>query len=92
LDTDKCLSVLGDYVAKPLYELDFVSPRSSTDVSDALFVPNRIGHVLGLKPTRSLGRFLQSAFRLDQLFGRCLAKFAGLSYSDHYYVIARKGS
>jgi 2-polyprenyl-3-methyl-5-hydroxy-6-metoxy-1,4-benzoquinol methylase len=91
LETDKCMNVLGNYIAKPFYEMDFASPRSSADGNDALFVPTRVGRALGLKPTRSVGRFLQAAYGLDRLVGRCLAKIARLSYSDHLYVMARKG-
>ena len=90
LEIDRNRSILGNFVAKPVYNLDFASPRSRTDVNDALFSPNRFGRLLGLMPSRSIGPVFNRLRRLDGLMARAFMKVTGRSFSDHLYVLAKK--
>ena len=92
LEIDRNRSIFGNFVAKPVYNLDFASPRSRTDVNDSLFSPNRFGRLLGLKPSRSMGPIFNRLQRLDRLMARAFMIVTGRSFSDHLYVLAKKNS
>lgn len=92
LEIDGNASIFGNFVAQPVYNLDFASPSSRTDVNDALFSPNRFGRLLGLKPSRSMGPIFNRLHRWDGLMARAFMKVSGRSFSDHLYVLAKKNS
>jgi 2-polyprenyl-3-methyl-5-hydroxy-6-metoxy-1,4-benzoquinol methylase len=92
LEIDRNRSIFGNFVAKPVYNLDFASPRSRVDVNDALFSPNHFGRLLGLKPSRSMGPIFNGLRRLDRLMGHAFMKVSGHFFSDHLYVLAKKHS
>jgi hypothetical protein len=92
LEIDRNCSIFGNFVAKPVYSLDFASPRSRTDVNDALFSPNRFGRLVGLKPSRSMGPIFNGLKRLDGLIGHAFMRVTGRLFSDHLYVLAKKHS
>ncbi|MGM4906887.1 class I SAM-dependent methyltransferase [Tardiphaga sp. 866_E4_N2_1] len=86
LETDPS-GVLGRAYASPLYDLDFSSPQSSTDVDDGIYVPNRIGRALGLKPTRKVRSL---PFRVAQKVENVINRFVKDRYSDHLYLLAKR--
>jgi 2-polyprenyl-3-methyl-5-hydroxy-6-metoxy-1,4-benzoquinol methylase len=92
LEIDRNSSIFGAFVAKPVYNLDFASPRSRADGNDVLFSPNRFGRFLRLKPSRTMGPIFKMLSRLDGLMGRAFMKVTGRSFSDHLYVLAKKSS
>jgi 2-polyprenyl-3-methyl-5-hydroxy-6-metoxy-1,4-benzoquinol methylase len=86
LETDNA-PLLGNAIVSPIYNLDFVSPRSSNDYSDILFVPNRLGKAFGLNPTR----YVRSIpFRVATKAEYLINRFVSGKYSDHLYLLARK--
>jgi hypothetical protein len=92
MEIDRNCSIFGNFVAKPVYNLDFASPRSDTDVNDSLFSPNRFGGLLGLEPSRTMGPIFNRLHRLDGLLARAFMKVTGRSFSDHLYVLAKNNS
>ena len=86
LETDAA-PVLGSALASPLYNLDFTSPRSSTDAADILLTPNAIGRAIGLKPTRQVKSL---PFRVARKAESIVNRFVNGRYSDHLYLLATK--
>jgi 2-polyprenyl-3-methyl-5-hydroxy-6-metoxy-1,4-benzoquinol methylase len=87
LETDPA-PVLGNAIVSPLYNMDFVSPRSLTDYSDILYVPNILGKMMGLRETRRAGTAFP--FRVVRKIERMFNQFLKDRYSDHLYVLAAK--
>ena len=88
LETDPSTAVLGGYLARPFYDLDFTSPRDVADTDDRLYTPTALGRALKLKPRRKPGPLLHQAARLDSLAARAWRKLSRRAYSDHLYVMA----
>jgi 2-polyprenyl-3-methyl-5-hydroxy-6-metoxy-1,4-benzoquinol methylase len=87
LETDHA-PLLGNVLVSPVYNLDFASPRSSSDASDTLFVPNKLGRALGLVPTRQGGSALP--FRVARKAEHLINRSVRSRYSDHLYLLATK--
>jgi 2-polyprenyl-3-methyl-5-hydroxy-6-metoxy-1,4-benzoquinol methylase len=88
LETDVSTEVLGGYLARPFYDLDFTSPRGSADTDDRLYKPTALGRALHLRPTRDPGALMHRATKLDAFAARAWRKLSGQTYSDHLYAIA----
>jgi 2-polyprenyl-3-methyl-5-hydroxy-6-metoxy-1,4-benzoquinol methylase len=86
LETDDA-PLLGNALISPLYNLDFISPRSFDDFNDSMFVPNRLGKALGLTPTRHVRSL---PFRMARGVESLVNRLARGRYSDHLYVLAAK--
>jgi 2-polyprenyl-3-methyl-5-hydroxy-6-metoxy-1,4-benzoquinol methylase len=74
-----------------LFRLDFPSPSHKDDLNGIIYVPNGLGKLLGLEPSRNplgiLGRILRVADRLiDPIWWR----LRSAPRNEHLYVIARK--
>jgi 2-polyprenyl-3-methyl-5-hydroxy-6-metoxy-1,4-benzoquinol methylase len=85
LETDDA-PLLGDALASPLYNLDFISPQSFDDFSDKIFVPNGLGKALGLAPTRHLALPFRVARKAENVISRLVRG----RYSDHLYLLGAK--
>jgi len=88
LETDPSTEILGGYLARPFYDLDFSSPRGVGDSDDRLYRPTALGRALKLRPRRAPGPLLHQAAKLDALAARAWRKLSGRRYSDHLYAIA----
>ncbi len=90
LEADRSQELFGNFVASPFYKLDFLSPRSNDDLVDVLYVPNKFGRLLGLRPRRSLPSFLRKMKRIDSIIANAAAKFLATPPTEHLFVLARK--
>ncbi|CAN7361649.1 class I SAM-dependent methyltransferase [Phenylobacterium sp. LjRoot219] len=88
LETDANTEVLGSYLARPFYDLDFSSPRGAGDADDRLYRPTALGRALKLQPARTPGPLLGQAAKLDTFAAKALRKLFGRAYSDHLYAMA----
>ena len=86
LETDDA-PLLGNALVSPLYNLDFISPQSFDDFNDSMFVPNGLGKVLGLTPTRRVGSL---PFRVARKGENLINRLVRGRYSDHLYLLAAK--
>lgn len=86
LETDDA-PLLGNALVSPLYNLDFISPRSFDDTDDSMFVPNKLGRALGLRSTRHVGLF---PFRAARKAESLMTRFVRGRFSDHLYLLAAK--
>lgn len=92
LEAEPSAAVLGDWIASPFYHLDFLSPTSDSDPSDLIYIPNRLGRLMKLGPTRRLPNPLRAAKRMDRLAARALNRMLSHHGSEHLFVLARRNA
>jgi SAM-dependent methyltransferase len=93
IESDECFLTLDRVAMSLVYDLDFVSPRHDEDDSDALYIPNAVGRLLGFQPQRSPagGPFRRALQQADRFLMRHVWwRVPLVPTTDHLYVLARK--
>ncbi|MBS7699535.1 MULTISPECIES: class I SAM-dependent methyltransferase [unclassified Chelatococcus] len=90
METEPSETLMGDYLASPFFSLDFLSPQSADELRDTLYVPTRLGRLMGLRERRVLPKALRATKRIDRLLARLAKRLTPVPPSDHLLVMARK--
>jgi 2-polyprenyl-3-methyl-5-hydroxy-6-metoxy-1,4-benzoquinol methylase len=89
-ESARCNQLFGDFVLSPAYELDFASPTSMEELDDRLYVPNRVGRRLRLRPSRKPPQLFRAVQKLDGIAGRAIGRLFPAQFSSHQFVLARR--